>query len=259
MTLKFFKQGKPDTRMIEYDQAVVRLGLEKAKVEGEVEQKKNDLKQINVAYDLVRSVFLRNYEKLTEEEKKEIGEKTAVLFDYDKRVGEERKKLQDIILEQKKVKDLTEEKEQQVIVADVLFNNINEKRIRIEESISGLIKEKVGKEREKDVVASSLEKVKQETEKISKEFYSLSVSKVETEREIEKANRELKELNEIISILQTTNKQGLDLIASFAGERKRLQNKEEFLIRKEKDLAKYEERVEKQRKDAGISIPMIFK
>ena len=245
--------------MIEYDQAVVRLGLEKAKIEGEVEQKKNDLTQINVACDLVRSVFLRNYEKLTEEEKKEIGEKTAVLFDYDKQVAGERKKLQDIILEQKKVKDLIEEKEQQVIITDVLFNNINEKRIRIEENIGKLIKEKVEKEREKNIAVSSLEKIKQETEKFSSEFYALSASKVETEREIEKANRELKELNEIISILQVTNKQGLDLVASFAGERKRLQEKEEFLIRKEKDLVKYEERVEKQRKDAGISIPLIFK
>ena len=243
--------------MIEYEQAVVRLGLEKTKVEGEVEQKKKSLKQVSAAYDLVRSVFLSNWEKLTEAEKEEAGKRIDVLSAFERQVEEEESNLKNLVLKQREVQESTEKKEQEIIVLETLFNNVNNKRIKLEESIVGLVKEKAKKEKEKNSVAVSLEYEKQEKEKISKKFFTLSASKVLKEREIENANKELKELNEIISILRISNKQGLDLVASFEGERKRLQAKEEFLIRKEKDLAKYEERVEKMRKDIGNNNQML--
>src|SRR3990167_2893174 len=53
MTLIFFKQGKPDTRMIEYEQSIVRLGLEKAKAEGDLDRVKKEVAEIGGRYAII--------------------------------------------------------------------------------------------------------------------------------------------------------------------------------------------------------------
>lgn len=259
MSLTFFKNNKPDNRMVEYDQAIVRLGLEKAQFESEVKQKKDALKQINTAYDLVRSVFLRNYEKLTEEEKKEVGEKTSILFDYNKRIAEEKKKLGGLVLKQKNVVDSIKDKEKE---RELLLKSIEahgDLNCELVKSSELLAEEKRQKERERDTISVLLQNVVKEKNKAVSDIYELDVRKSESERALEKANKNLSELNEIISILQASNKQGLDIVASFEGERKRLQDKEELLRCKESDLLVYENRVKKAAEKIGYNIKMIFK
>ena len=46
MTLVFTKQGKPDTRLIDYNQAVVRLGLEKANAQIELDHVRSSVAEI---------------------------------------------------------------------------------------------------------------------------------------------------------------------------------------------------------------------
>src|SRR3990167_559973 len=48
MTLIPSKNNKPDTRMIEYDQAVVRLGLEKAREQAKLEQIRSEVAEIGL-------------------------------------------------------------------------------------------------------------------------------------------------------------------------------------------------------------------
>ena len=118
MGLTFFKNNKPDTRMIEYDQAIIRLGLEKVEIEKEVEWARNDLRQLNISLELIREVFRRNWEKLNENEKKEVGERTKTLDNYKKLVYDS---LQGIIFEDDK----------QIILAETV-KLIDEKKPRVE-------------------------------------------------------------------------------------------------------------------------------
>jgi len=107
---------------------------------------------------------------------------------------------------------------------------------------------------------SRIEEIDENLEKVPDKNYGSMKNFIDKKRdELEKKNRELVELNEIISILQASNKQGLDLVGSFEGERKRLQEKEESLRRKEDDLAVYENRVKKFAEKVGYNIKMIFK
>ena len=259
MTLIPLQNKKPDTRMIEYDQAVVRLGMEKVRLESEVEKGRKNLKEINTAYDLVRSVFVKKWERLTEEEKKEVTEKKLVLMDFDKQILDKEKAVNSLIKKHKKVTEDIKGVEDSVVVRQKVVTKLEERESKIKEDLVKL--EEVRHEKEQGAlnVKHQLKERLEELRDIESVVKNISRNKVEMDLAVEKSQRELKELNEIISILQATNKQGLDLVASFEGERNRLKEKEEALIRKEKDLDKYAGRVEKMRKELGINIPMIFK
>lgn len=245
--------------MIEYDQSVVRLGLEKAELEREVEKKRKDVRQIDISLDLVRNVFLRNFEKLSEEEKKEVEGKAATLFDFEKRVADEKKKLEDLTLNQKRVLVETQDYEKTVESYSESVQKLSKEKTQLSGVIESLVEDKKQKEKERNATISLLQDSLKEKNKAVSELYELNVKKSDAEHSLEKTNKDLAELNEIISILQTTNKQGLDLVTSFEGERNRLREKEDFLTRKEQDLLLYEKRVEKRAKEAGVDLKMSFK
>ena len=258
MTLIPIKNFKPDMRMVEYDQAVIRLGLEKAGLEKEVGWVKNDLRQLNISLGIVKEVFFRNWEKLNEEERKEVGDRTKVLDDYKKLVAFEEKKLGEIIANKQEVIILIQEKEKQKASLDNLIQNRNQKLQEISDGITDLESKRVLSERAKFLAMTQQRSVQEKLKETVDDLREVSGVVIKTREEIEKKNRELAELNEIISILQSANKQGLDMVASFEGERSRLKDKEDFLIRKEKDLVKYEKRVQKSREASGNDIPMVF-
>jgi chromosome segregation ATPase len=259
MTLTFFKNNKPDTRMIEYDQAVVRLGLEKAELEAEVEKKRREIKQMNVSLSLVRTAFLAEQKNLTEQQRKEVNERSSVLENYEKRVVEEKQKLDGVVAKTQEILSQLKEKEKEIVVLEDKIQQNNKEKEEAEESIITLQKEKKEAEQQKSIAVAEQNQAQNNLRKVSEEVKKLGTRNVEIKDELEKKNRELVELNEIISILQASNKQGLDITSSFEGERKRLQEKNEFLVRKEKDLLKYEQRVEKRAKELGVDIKMKFR
>jgi chromosome segregation ATPase len=259
MTLNFFNKNKPDTRLVEYDQSIVRLGLEKAEKDKELEQKKKEVEQINISLGLVRNVFLRNWEKLTDEEKKEIGDKEKVLFDYEKQIKNEENKLKELKLEQIRLGFLLINQDENLDERSIIIEKLLKKQKDIEETIEKYIKDKEIKTKERDFTIGLCRDANKKRQELFLELASMGKTKTEVEDQVKKANQELKELNEIILILQTTNKDGLDVVASFDGERKRLIEKEAFLKRKEEDLILYEKRIEKRAIESGIKLNMNFK
>lgn len=259
MSLIFFKNNKPDNRMIEYDQAVVRLGLEKAELEREVEKKRKEVRGISIAIDLVKVAFFKDRKELTDEKMKEIEGQSSTLLDFKERTADEKKKLDDLVLKQKQVLGEIENKEKERDEIGLSIDAYNESNSSLVKSSELLAEEKKQKEREKGIVLSSLHTVLKDKNKAASDLQEMNIKKNESEHALEKANKDLAELNEIISILQATNKQGLDLVASFEGERKRLQEKEESLRRKEDDLIIYENRIKKAAEKTGYNVKMIFK
>jgi len=259
MTLLFFKNNKLDNRMVEYDQAVVRLGLEKAGLESEAERKRKDIKQLDISRSLILESMRRDREAFDDGRIEELEEKATAVVDYEDRVAKAQKEL-----------SVTEEKKSslggEISVAEKRVGELSESIADLEkvemakkEGVSLVEIQKAEKNKEIQRLNQTLSPLKEQERKQAAQNYELALKRKETEDAIEASNNELTELNDIISVLQANNKQGLELVSSFEGERKRLQEKDEFLIRKEKDLQKYEERLEKGRKEMGNNNPMTFK
>jgi len=259
MTLLFFKNNKPDTRMIEYDQAIVRLGLEKAKLDGDIERKKNELKQLNIAHELIRSAVKKDRAFMTREEQIEADKQEAILVDYEKRIQELENLLREKNEQEKNARERLALLSKQLSAVEMELRLAEKASESLPEKLAEIERRRVEAERETKAVLNFLKQYKEEKEELVSETNEFAMRKKELNDELETKNRELFELNEIISILQATNKQGLDLVSSFEGERKRLQEKDEALIRKEKDLFTYEKRVEKRAQELGVDIKMTFK
>ena len=147
MTLVFTKQGKPDTRMIEYDQAVVRLGLEKADMEKQVEIIKREIKNLQITRQLEAEAVLENRALMTNETKDIFDKKIKKFSSYELEISERARRLRELEVYSIKIdkrilnsKKLLEEKE-------VILNNLKEAHIFLEKNIIGL----------KDAQKSSLE------------------------------------------------------------------------------------------------------
>lgn len=258
MTLKFDQPGKSDTRMVEYDQAIVRLGLEKAQAEKELEQKKRDLKQVNISYELVLNVFSKRRSELKEEEKKEIDGKASVLSEYEEEIASLKRELESLSRSKETIETNLAEKQGVLSAIDEEIERETKKVEDLEKRRLESEDKKKTADRETRFSIIALDKAKKEFSVFSEQVSSAAAVKIELEETTEKKKKELAELNEIISILQSSNKEGLDIVASFEGERKRLQEKEEALLRKENDLAIYTERLKTLYKEAGKDITMIF-
>jgi len=260
MTLRFFNnQGKPDTRKIEYDQAIVQAGLEKAQLEAEVERKRNELKNLNIACDPVRNVFRQNQEKLEKEQGVAVQNKVDELKAFDDNVTAKRSELALLETKRNVLEKHIEEKNQDLSSLSVAVSEANDKKLKVESEVSAAEEERSNRRRRIADMSSEFNAAKDNLEIIREDLVKAGRQKIEIDEAVRKANKDLEELNNIISILQTTNKQGLDIVASFEGERKRLQEKEEFLKRKEADLLIYENRLKKHCIKVGYDVEMIFK
>src|SRR3990167_3314664 len=118
MTLIFFKQGKPDTRMIEYEQSIVRLGLEKADMEGQVEIIKRQVKSLEIARTLETEAVTEQRALMTNETKDIFDKKIKKLSSYELEISERVRRLKELEENSVKVdikivesKKLLEEKE----------------------------------------------------------------------------------------------------------------------------------------------------
>jgi len=260
MTLRFFNnQGKLDTRKIEYDQAIVQAGLEKAQLEAEVERKRNELKNLNIACDPVRNVFRQNQEKLEKEQGVAVQNKVDELKAFDDNITAKRSELALLETKRNVLEKHIEEKNQDLSSLSVAVSEANDKKLKVESEVSAAEEERSNRRRRIADMNSEFNAAKDNLEIVREDLVKAGRQKIEIDEAVRKANKDLEELNNIISILQTTNKQGLDIVASFEGERKRLQEKEEFLKRKEADLLIYENRLKKHCIKVGYDVEMIFK
>lgn len=259
MSLKFFTLGKPDTRMVEYSQDILRLGEERAQLSNEMERKKKDIHQMNIEYDKVRGVFLRNYEKLTDEENAKVKQKAETLISFDDKVERDKKELRVLEERKKKLDILIEDKTKTSKYLEKSIINLEEKISWTDVKMQAVKTVKERKEQEKNFVVGEFNKEQQRLDSIREKLHTVSLENNAVKEDLERKKKELEQLNEIVSILKSSNQDGLDVVASFDGERKRLQEKDEFLLRKERDLGVYERRLEKYFKEAGKEVTMIFK
>lgn len=260
MTLIFAKRGTaPDNRMIEYDQAIVRLGLEKAKLESECDQKKREIRQLCVARDLIAASIIDDRMKLTGEKQKEINEKSSALALYEEKIAWAKKILDAAILGAKEADQKIDQRLKEIEVAASELNRLEHKTKFATEQLVLANNTREQKDLEAQKSAAAAAKLGRDKDAVAAEVYQLSAIKSAAESELELRRRELGELNEIISVLRASNKNGLELISSFEGERKRLKEKEDLLARKEADLSIYEKRLEKAAKIVGVDIKMVFK
>lgn len=255
MTLIFSsKTQHPDTRMIEYDQTVVRLGLEKAVLEKEVGYFRQELKEIGNHYSAVllnledkkKEIELLNTQ--CNEIRKEISE--AILKGSKDAAGlrEQNKKSDEVVGKKKS------ELEKLNLYLISLGKEIETKIIKIAElqNAAMIAREELAK------VRNELSQPKREIERLHDDLQSIYKLKIEVVRKLNAAEVERREIEEIVKMLKENNKEGLELVASFEGERRRLQEKDEYLHRKEKDLGIYEERVKKYCDEAGYGVSMVF-
>ena len=259
MSLTFFKNKKPDTRMIEYDQAVIRLGLEKSALEGDVDEKKREFENLKVALDHIRAIFLQRFDKLSEKEKKEVQEKMTVLSGIDERIIGNERMIDHLVEKQREIQEQTAGEEKKLVaLSSSLLEAEGRKKV-----IEGEL-QKLYEDREVKISGTSLAKLeltaaKEKLDKIRSEVIEAANQRAVIDAAVNKKNQELEELNNIITVLQESNKQGLELVASFDGEKKRLQEKEDFLKRKEADLLIYENRLKKHCTRVGYDVKMVFK
>lgn len=254
MTLIFQKNGKPDKTLLEYDQDVVSLGLKKAEAEKEFEMARAALVEAGKMRDGVEE---------------EIKAKRAELVDLDCEYDLLKKEIQDALLrgseelsglrdrekgmESSFQKNAFEfEKTSAHLLA--LSGEVNARDVKLAE-LQGSCRSS-GEELLR--VRASVGVARRELESLQGDIRDLYGLKKEVADSLSVMRREFEDLQEIVSVLKSQNKDGLDLVASFEGERVRLREKEESLIRKEADLALYENRVKKMRQESGNSTDMTF-
>ena len=220
MSLLFFKNNKQDNRMVEYDQAVVRLGLEKARVWAEL-----DRARAEVAETGERKATLLNEIVGAEKKLQTIRQEIIDIINTGK---EEINKLSRT---QQETGETTNEKTKKLVQLEEYIVSLNSKA-NIQQETLYFIEDKVRKEREVlGEAKSELNSVLAEKHTIEADIISLQELKTDLKESVALAEKTLEYLAE----------------------------KEQFLNRKEADLIKYEKRVEKMREDTGNKNTMKFK
>ena len=256
MTLRFFnKQGKLDTRQIDYEQAMVKLGLEKAGLEKEVGAIRTDIEILGKRRGDLELEVQGKVREIVENDRKVqvVREQIADAFrkgtlDVHK-LDQEKETIEKISLEKK------EQFDSLVRHLESLNNDIDEKNSKLAE----LQKEIAKVHEEFSAVRSELLHGRRELEELQTDIKELVHLKVKITGELTSADIERQEVEDIVKMLKESNKEGLELVASFEGERKRLQEKDDFLRRKEADLLVYENRLKKRMEEAGYDAKMTFK
>jgi len=217
MTLIFGQNVKKDTRMIEYDQAIVRLGLEKA------------MAQTNLDRVHLETV--------------ELGELQAKLLD-------------DIEKSETRLRDIRAEIEEAISIGcsnmavvsqvqqdlDREGKEKSKKFSELENYLTSLL-EKIS------VSSETFTMVATRVNEVRKTLY-----RVKSELTVMEEEKKLVE-QDIIS-LHEVKKELADSVAASQGLLDEASKRQQYLNRREIDLQKYEKRVEDMRKEAGITSEM---
>lgn len=255
MTLIFDKNGDRDTRLNDYEQAIIAAGLAKAEAERELDRAKQEVLAAQKQRDGVAAEIADKNKDLKVLDARCIGIQREIAMAI-RRGSEGSIALQERL--EKGAVDIEERKGE--------LDKLNSYLVSLDEQIDTKTK-KIAELQEAAVVARKelegvlheLSQARIEFEELKSDIQSLYKLKVEVTAKMTTVDVERQEIEEIVKMLKESNKEGLDLVASFEGERKRLQEKEEFLKRKEADLLVYENRLKKHCTKVGYDVEMVFK
>jgi chromosome segregation ATPase len=219
MSLVVTRQGKPDTRMIEYDQAVVRLGIEKAEAE-------NDLAKIRYETAEIGTQKAKFFDEIAVA-KKELEIVKNQITDAAVKGTE---KMSQLLRENQKLESRITEKTESV-------QFLNDSLCELEDNIA-LVRASF------ESVSERLNDVKKKVNEANIELDNILLKKHQLERDIFELEGKKKEFQEFVDASEN--------FLSYFSE------KEQFLNRKEADLLKYEKQLEKKRKDIGNNNEMKF-
>lgn len=259
MTLIPYTNKKEDTRMVDYNQAVVKLGLVKAALEGDVEKKRREFSNLQTSVNLMRTMFLRNSDKFTEKQKAQVEGKLKTLSSFEEHIASKQKDLDLITTKLEEVGENVSVEESILFNLTTSIETEEKNKKNLVDEIQKLADSHIEKQRATSIAITAYDKAKNDLDLALAKVRDVGDNKISLDDLVVKATKELEELNEIISVLQLSNKTGLDAIASLEGERQRIRDKEDLLLRKEADLKVYENRVEKKAKVVGIDLKMKFK
>jgi chromosome segregation ATPase len=220
MTIILSKNNKPDSRMVEYDQLIVRLGLEKNTLQAEIDGLRSVVSEIS----LRRSTLLLEVTAI-EDKIKSIQQE---LVDVIKKSSEEVSGL--TVARQRSTQEITE-KNSELKQLESYLVSAKERITKGDEALS--------------VINEKARVVRELLDSTRKDLVQTLAQKQIIERDI-------------IS-LQEVKQELRDSVAANEKRAEYLAEKEQFLNRKEADLFKYEQRVEKMRESVGNRIKMIFK
>lgn len=240
--------------MIDYGRAVVSLGLEKAKLQLDIDAMRKDLNVLEVSRSLIIDFVKMERDKLTDEKKKEFDEKIAMFSDFKSKTAQEKDKCDAIALQSKQLEEKIKSMENDLILLQESLGKTAGDKLSLQEKIFILKNKKSNSEREIEFLTKNLADLKKNSAKLSDDVNEKIANKFTLEQELSTKYLELNDLNDIINVLKLSNKDGLDLTASFEGERNRLLKKEKALLAKEADLAIYEKRLRKRISDAGVDV-----
>lgn len=206
--------------MIEYDQAVVRLGLEKAKAWAEIESVRAEAAEIGKRKATLLSEIV------------DAGKKLSVIRqEIVDIVNEARKNATEFLRAQQETGQATGEKKKKLVQLEEYLVSLQDKVSATQKSFNTVV-ERVNEARKVfDIVNSELNISRGEKRAVEADIIALQELKSELKEAVAASEKMMTYLAE----------------------------KEQFLNRKEADLIKYEKRVEKMREDAGNKNKMSFK
>ena len=257
MTLRFDKNLRlgVDKRKIEYDQSIIQLGLVKADLQKEVGKVEQRIRELGV----IRVDTQKDINREEKELQKIVNKREKIEKEIEQAVLAGGAKVADLLTKKDKVAEKVDQKQDKLKELEGYLTSIMD-QIQVKVLNRSEFQRDADAMREKlRVVKSELNTTLRELEEAKSEIQATYRARKTVLDDLEAATRELQEVEEMVSVLKASNKEGLDLTASFEGERKRLADKEDFLRRKEADLAVYENRLKKRMDEAGVDIKMTFK
>ena len=254
MTLRFNKDSIVDTRQVEYEKSIVLLGLAKAKIERSVGEEKQRLSEVEERRGEVQAELGQKILDVAAEENKLANIREEISAAIKKSSSDisslqERGQEKEVMLGKQKDGLSELQKHFDALGIEIENRNTNIKDLQAKE---GEVRETLA------AVQSELMETAREKKKELAELTTIQSAASNLSASVVQKKEELAELEEIISVLRESNKDGLDLVASFDGERTRLKEKDEFLCRKEADLAIYEKRLKKRMEEVGYNPSMVF-
>src|SRR3990167_385052 len=258
MTLKRFGGIKADEHKAAHEQAIVRLGLEKAVLESEVEKKRRELLSIARSCELTRTELERGNEKLVEGVRRDLQDKAGQLRAFDEKIAAGGDELKYLVVKRDDLLASISEGEARLLDISDEIKRAEALKEAAEADAKKLLELRSKKEQDAIKAVQETSEARKELAVAMKELHHVGQIKISLEAEIDERTRHLDEINEIIAVQQAANRQGLDLVASFEGERKRLADKEQMIEEAKHDLVIYAKRLQKNREEAGIKSPMVF-
>lgn len=255
MTLRFFTQlGKPDTRKIEYEQGIVRLGLEKSEAEREVGKLRDDISDLG-----------KHKEGLAIE----LEGKKRELSGYDLKLNEVRANIAlalkdqsqnaDVLREEEKVVlQLADDKKKEIQDLNEYISSLNTDVENKTQKLIGLQKKVNDAREDLAAVTPKVSVAKRELLNAEEDVQKMYRLKKDAVEKTEVARKELVEIEAQIATLKRDNHGGLDAIASLEAERTRIKAREKGLDDKAADLKVYENRLIKEAKKLGVDLKMTF-